>query len=97
MKTWKEGGQADRKYKKARRTQYGDLNELVCAPRFRNMPLTGRLVEEKALLLSIEIGHDEFTVSNGWLKEFKKRNNIHASVLSGESADVPKELMEDGK
>ena len=55
------------------------------------------LVQEKAMIRSIKLGQDEFTASNEWLKAFKKRNNIHASALSGESADVPKELVDDMK
>ena len=30
--------------------------------------MSGKLLQEKALLVSLELGHDNFTTSNGWLE-----------------------------
>ena len=35
-----------------------------------------------------ELGLDNFTGSNGWLKKWQKRHNVCMAVLCGEAADV---------
>ena len=69
--------------------------EWFCTARSKNMPVTGRLIQEKALMFSLELGHDDFSASNGWLDAFKRRKNISGAVLSGESADVKEEVVAD--
>lgn len=39
--------------------------------------------QEKALLLSVEKGFDDFTASNGWLDSWRKRHNVKFTALSG--------------
>ncbi len=99
LSRWEDGGRADQRYLKARKTDYDELNRLVydwfCTARSKNIPITGKLLQEKALLYSLEMNLDDFTASNGWLHSFQRRNNIKASVLSGESADVPEEQVHD--
>ena len=46
-------------------------------------------------MLAVEMGHDEFTASNGWLHSFQKRHNIKQAVLSGEAADVQQTTVDD--
>ena len=62
---WQNGAQAQRKYIQGRRTQYSDLNERIwewfCVARSKNIPVSGKLLQEKALLVSLELGHDNFT------------------------------------
>ena len=65
IQTWKEGlADKDRKYVKARKCTYGDVNELVwewfTIAQSKNIPITGRLIREKALMLSQERNEDEF-------------------------------------
>ena len=43
------------------------------------------------------VGDVGFTVSNEWLKSFRKRNNISFSVLSGEKRNVHIEIVDDWK
>ena len=92
MQEWETGGSSKRKHLTARRTLYGNLNDHVwqwfCTARSKNIPMTGRLIQEKATMLAVAMGHADFTASNGWLDSFKKRHDIKASVLSGEAADV---------
>ena len=54
----------------------------------QNIPVIGRLIQEKAAMLALESNHDAFSASNGWLNRFQIRNNIKCSVLSREAGDV---------
>ena len=45
--------------------------------------------------MSLELDHDDFSASNGWLESFLKRYNIRLSALSGESAEVPMDVIEE--
>ena len=99
LRRWNTGAKTTQKYAKARRTTYSGLNELVwdwfCKARSKNIPITGRLIQEKAMMLSLELNHDDFTASlNDWLESFQKRHNIAASLLSGEAADVPQDTVD---
>lgn len=96
---WENGENCERKYSKPRKCPYADLNEQVwkwfCDARQRNIPVSGKLIQEKAVLLSVTLGHDDFTASNGWLYKWMKRNNIHSSALSGDRAEVSHETVDD--
>ena len=93
---WQEGENGKRKYGKQRKCGYPDLDDAVwswfCEARSRNIPMSGRLIQEKAAVLATAIGHDDFTASNGWLDRWKTRHNVRCSVLNGESADVHNSL-----
>ena len=66
----------------------------LCTARSKNMHVTGRLmIQDKASMFSIELGHNAFSASNGWLDAFKRRKNISRTVLSGEYADVNEEVV----
>ncbi|XP_013774244.1 tigger transposable element-derived protein 6-like [Limulus polyphemus] len=82
-----------------RKTANHELNEQVfewfCNARSKNIPITGKLIQEKAVMLSVELGLDDFSASNGWLDRFQKRRNISCSVLSGEGASVNEETVND--
>ena len=98
LKEWEAGSNGERKVLHARRALYSDLNDKVyewcCAVRAKNTPLTGKMLQEKASILSLEMGYDDFTASNGWLHRFQTRHNIKSSVLSGEAADVSQATVE---
>ena len=99
LEEWEKGANCEQRYIKRRKTEYSDLNQQVwewfCLARSNNVPITGKLLQEKALLLSVEMGHDDFTASNGWLHSFQKRHNIKQAVLSGEAADVQQTTVDD--
>ena len=57
--------------------------------------MTGCLLQEKALIMLVEMGHDDFVASNFWLESFKNRNVIAGAIMCGEAADVPKEIVND--
>lgn len=88
-----------RKYSQVRKTQYDDLNRLVwewfCSARAKGLPVSRTLLQSKALIFSLELNHDGFMASNGWLESFKARHNIRCAALSGEAADVDPTVVDD--
>ena len=57
--------------------------------------MSGKLIQEKALLISVQLGYDDFSASNGWLESWQKRHGVKFSVLCGECADVPEDVCND--
>ncbi|GFT15624.1 uncharacterized protein TNCV_4985561 [Trichonephila clavipes] len=55
--------------------------------RGQNFPMGGSLLKEKAKAFTTELGI-EFLASEGWLRNFKKRNGIVFKKVSGESSSV---------
>lgn len=51
----------------------------------KGMSLSEDLIREKALLVAEEMQIQHFKASNGWIYNFKKRNNLCLYKLSGES------------
>ncbi|XP_013775709.1 tigger transposable element-derived protein 6-like [Limulus polyphemus] len=96
---WESGSNPAMKVTKVRKTANHELNEQVfewfCNARSKDIPITGKLIQEKAVMLSVELGLDDFSASNGWLDRFQKRHNISCSVLSGEGASVNEETVND--
>ena len=93
------GSNLEKKYAKVRKTGNEDLNltmfEWFCEVRSRNIPITGKLIQEKARGLAVERGMHDFKASNGWLESFKRRNNIRSAVISGEANDVDQSTVDD--
>ena len=90
----------DRK-RKLQKTGNEDVN-IICwewfqTARAQNIPLSGPMLQEKALSYAKELGNAEFKASNGWLESFRKRHNIAFNVISGEAADVSSETIDDWK
>ena len=52
-------------------------------------------LQEKASMLATAMGHDDFAASNGWLTCWQKRYNVKWSLLSGEAAEVPEDVVTD--
>ena len=96
---WKDGENGDCKYGKKRKCAYEDLNAVVwewfCDARACNIPISGVMIQEKAVLLSLSYGYGDFTGLNGWLNRWKARHNIRCFVLNGENADIPEETVRD--
>ena len=99
MKRWESGSRADAKYSKPRTASYEDIDEVMwewfTKARAKNIPVSGRMIQEKALMFAGEMGHLGFTASNGWLNRWQKRHNVRLATLSGEAADVSEETVED--
>lgn len=62
-----------------------------------NLPLSGDMVKEKAMIFASKFGVNNFKASNGWLTKFKNRHNISLKKMCGESADVKDSDVEDWK
>ena len=91
-KRWAAGECLDRKYTKFRKTGYEELDKVVwewfTRARAKNIPVSGRIIQEHALMYASELGLDSFTGSNGWLEKWQKCHNVRMAVLSEEAADV---------
>jgi hypothetical protein len=66
-----------------------ELFEWFCHARTKNIPVEDSMVKEKVNEIALKM-LIEFQCSNGWLQQFKQRQNIRWQAISGESlaADV---------
>ena len=61
--------------------------------RSKDVPISGPILQSKALQIAKELNINTFMASNGWLQSFCTRHNIVFSVISGESKDVPEDVV----
>lgn len=59
--------------------------------RSQNIPISGSLVKAKAQEIAEKSNVANFRASNGWLEKWRKRHAISFKCISGESADVSQE------
>ena len=99
-KQWESSDRLEAKYSKHRKVGYdldGLMWEWFTVARSKNIPVSGRMIQEWVIMSVKEIGHRAFTGSSGWLNRWLKRNNVHLRNLSGEAADVDATVVEDWK
>ena len=63
-----------------------------CA-RSMNIPISGPLIQEKALEFATSLGINEFKASNGWLCRFNQRHNLVCGKMSGERGSVDEKTV----
>ena len=84
-KRWEAGERTDRKYRKLRKLGYEELDRVVWEwfkqARAKNIPVSGKLIQEHALMYATDLGHASFTASNGWLEKWQKCHNVMAVYL----------------
>ena len=56
--------------------------------RDKPIPLSGPILQSKALEFASQLAIADFKASNGWLEKVKARHTIKAFAISGESAGV---------
>ena len=99
LKQWAAGESSSKKYTKIRKTGYEEIDKVVwewfTRARAIKIPVTGRLIQERAIMQVSELGIDQFSGSNGWLEKWQKRHNVRMVVLSGEAADVIPTVVSD--
>lgn len=78
--------------KRAKASEFQDVEKCVLMwlkqCRDKNVPIGGPVLQEKAQQFAVSLGHANFRASNGWLQNFKKRNEIVFKKVCGESASV---------
>ena len=96
-----ETNEAPSKQRSARKTGNEEINKLIWEwfkdMSRRKLPISGPMLQEKALQFAKDLGNTEFKASNGWLESFRKHNNIAFYVKSGDKADVVLAVVEDWK
>ena len=94
-----ETNEAPSKQRSARKTGNEEINKLIWEwfkdMSRRKLPISGPMLQGKALQFAKDLGNAEFRGSNGWLESFRKRNNIAFYVKSGEKTDVDIAIVED--
>jgi hypothetical protein len=94
---WWQGGNASHIKKKLKPYSF-QIDEVVyewfCATRYKNAPISGPLIQEKALEVVRALNFGGFKTSNGWLYRFKTCHNILCKTICGEPADAPKETAD---
>ena len=94
-----ETNEPSSKQRSARKTGNEGINKLIWEwfkdMSRRKLPISGPMLQEKALQFAKDLGNTEFRGSNGWLESFRKHNNIAFYVKSGEKADVDIAIVED--
>ena len=87
--------------RKMRKTENEEVNnnmlEFFIKCRAQNIPLTGPMLQAKAVEIASSLQTEKFSASNGWLKAFRRQNNIKFRALCGESTNVDKEAADDCK
>ena len=87
MIQWETGTDSERKYFGQRGVKYTEIDNKVwgwfCDVRAKDIPVSGKLIQEKVLLISVELDYDGFSASNGWLESWQKRYDVKFSVLCG--------------
>ena len=65
--------------------------------RSKNIPVSGPMLQAKAVAVAEQMQLENFKASNGWLEKFQTRYKIKGMTVSGESGEVREETFESWK
>lgn len=95
---YEKNGDVDSK-RKFPKTESSVIDEVVytwfCQLRAKNMPVSGPLIQEKALQVAKIENFENFSASNGWLEKFRIRHGITFKSICGESKSVDTSVVKD--
>lgn len=78
--------------KKSQKTGNEEMNDLLYEwykdATARMFPVSGPILQWKALEIAKQLDHHDFKASNGWLESFQKRHNIVFGNMNAESGGV---------
>ena len=84
-----------------RNTEHEEVNnimlEFFIKCRAQNIPVTGLMLQAKAVEIASSLQIEKCSASSGWLEVFRHQNNVNFRALCGESANVDKEAVCDSK
>ena len=87
--------------KRARMCRFQNINSAMLEwfrmARTKNIPVSGPMLQAKAVAVAEQMQLENFKVSNGWLEKFKTRYKIKGMTVSGESGEVREETVESRK
>ena len=93
-----EGGLYADKRKKMKQSTFPDLDKALSEwfrkVRGMNIPVSGPILQEKALYFAQELGYESFKASNGFLEKFKERQGISGQAVCGEEKSVDPDIVE---
>ncbi|KAI6649591.1 Tigger transposable element-derived protein 6-like [Oopsacas minuta] len=73
------------------------LWEWFVATRSKKIPVSGPILQEKALDIATELEKTDFKAANDWLEKFHLRYNVNFQVLSGERAGIDQAVVKNWK
>lgn len=87
------------KVKRAKFSDYTDIEEALLNwfkyQRTRNIPISGPILQKKAMDFARGLGYDNFECSLSWIQRFRARNAIVGGRVCGESSDVSQETVDE--
>lgn len=88
-----------KKFRFGNKSKHDNLNDLMWdwfrQARDKAIPISGPILQSKALEFASQLDISDFKASNGWLEKFKSRHAIKAFTVSGESAGVNLETVDE--
>lgn len=85
-------------YRRLKPCEFKDVEECVIKwlkqCRDKKITIRGNILQAKAQQFAVELGHDKFRASNGWLQNFKKRNEIAFRRKCSESGGVDENVCD---
>jgi len=59
-----------------------------------NIPVSGAMLQEEAMIIAEKLEMNDFVACNGWLDRFKRQHNICNMAVAGEAGNVSTETVE---